>query len=41
LWIPIPGIATHLDRKALAPAVDWIELLRAEEAATGYLKQCE
>jgi hypothetical protein len=23
LWIPVPGIATHLDCKALSPNVDW------------------
>jgi hypothetical protein len=26
LWVPIPGIATHLDDKALSPNVDWSAL---------------
>jgi hypothetical protein len=36
LWVPIPAIATHLDRKALSPTVDWIELMQAEPAT----KEC-
>jgi hypothetical protein len=27
LWVPIPGIATHLDRNALSPNVDWVALM--------------
>jgi len=27
LWIPVPGIATHLDSKALSPNVDWRALM--------------
>jgi hypothetical protein len=23
LWVPVPGIATHLDNNALSPNVDW------------------
>jgi len=29
LWVPIPGIATHLDAKALSPAVDWTARITA------------
>jgi hypothetical protein len=28
LWVPIPGIATHLDCAALSPNVDWLELMQ-------------
>jgi hypothetical protein len=28
LWVPIPGIATHLDRNALSPNVDWCALMQ-------------
>jgi len=27
LWAPVPGIATHLDAKALSPNVDWVALI--------------
>jgi hypothetical protein len=27
LWVPVPGIATHLDANALSPNVDWIALM--------------
>lgn len=30
LWVPLPGIATHLDARRLGPAVDWISLLLNE-----------
>jgi len=30
LWVPIPGIATHLDGKALGPCVDWRSLIERE-----------
>lgn len=38
LWVPIPGIATHLDRNALSPAVDWIGLMKAEPVTRGCVK---
>jgi hypothetical protein len=28
LWVPIPGIATHLDENALSPNVDWNALMQ-------------
>lgn len=28
LWTPVPGIATHLDAKALSPAVEWRSLMQ-------------
>jgi hypothetical protein len=28
LWVPIPGIATHLDCAALSPNVDWLTLMQ-------------
>lgn len=27
LWVPIPGVATHLNKQALSPNVDWRELM--------------
>ncbi len=30
LWVPVPGIATHLDKDALSPTVDWIGLMSNE-----------
>jgi hypothetical protein len=30
LWVPVPGIATHLDDKALSPNVDWRGRMRQE-----------
>jgi hypothetical protein len=30
LWVPIPGIATHLNRDALSPTIDWIALMQVE-----------
>jgi hypothetical protein len=27
LWIPVPGIATHLDRHSLSPTIDWSRLM--------------
>lgn len=27
LWVPIPGIATHLDVHSLSPGVDWVHLM--------------
>jgi len=34
LWIPVPGIATHLDSKALSPNVDWRALMKRGESQT-------
>jgi hypothetical protein len=28
LWVPIPGIATHLDINALSPSIDWRALMQ-------------
>lgn len=28
LWVPIPGIATHLNRNSLSPNVDWFDRMR-------------
>jgi hypothetical protein len=28
LWVPIPGIATHMNRDLLSPSVDWCELMQ-------------
>jgi hypothetical protein len=28
LWVPIPGIATHLDSSSLSPGIDWIRLMK-------------
>jgi len=33
LWVPVPGMATHMDAKALSPAIDWAGLMLAEEHA--------
>jgi hypothetical protein len=30
LWVPIPGIATHLDKTALSPGVDWLSLMKQQ-----------
>lgn len=30
LWVPVPGIATHLSAGLLSPGIDWIALMRAE-----------
>jgi hypothetical protein len=27
LWVPVPGIATHMDAHALSPAIDWTSLM--------------
>ena len=27
LWIPMPGLATHLDNKALSPGIDWVSIM--------------
>jgi len=31
LWVPMPGLATHMDASALSPTVDWISMMREEE----------
>ena len=28
LWVPVPGIATHLDATGLGPNADWIALMQ-------------
>jgi hypothetical protein len=33
LWVPMPGIATHLDSKALSPAIDWKARITAPRTA--------
>jgi len=33
LWVPIPGISTHLDSQALAPTIDWIALMKEQAEA--------
>lgn len=33
LWVPIPGIATHLDKQALSPTVDWVTLVKGQAEA--------
>jgi hypothetical protein len=33
LWVPVPGIATHLNGHALSPTIDWIALMK--ERAVG------
>lgn len=30
LWIPVPGIATHMDSHALSPTIDWAALMKAQ-----------
>jgi hypothetical protein len=35
LWAPVPGIATHLDRHALSPTVDWDGLMNAYAVEMG------
>jgi hypothetical protein len=27
LWVPVPGIATHLDGKSMSPGIDWLALM--------------
>jgi hypothetical protein len=29
LWVPVPGIATHLDARALSPTIDWTALMES------------
>ena len=41
LWVPVPGIATHLDAKALSPTIDWralmLQTVEAKSRAVGEL----
>jgi hypothetical protein len=30
LWVPVPGIATHLDSNSLSPSVDWLGQIQRE-----------
>ena len=39
LWIPIPGVATHLDANALSPNVDWRALM--EQANRRILEEAQ
>jgi len=32
LWVPIPGIATHMDANALSPTIDWKTRMQAERS---------
>lgn len=31
LWQPVPSIATHMEREALAPNIDWLAVVNGEE----------
>ncbi len=33
LWVPVPGIATHLDSSSLSPGIDWIRLMKTNPSA--------
>jgi hypothetical protein len=33
LWVPMPGIATHLSTRAMSPTVDWVKLMEQEAEA--------
>ena len=35
LWVPMPGIATHLDIHALSPTIDWAELMQKQAETIG------
>ncbi len=30
LWCPIPSIATHMEKKSLAPVIDWDQIFQKE-----------
>ena len=34
LWAPVPGIATHLDVRAMSPTIDWPMLMREQLSAS-------
>lgn len=36
LWVPVPGIATHLDAKALSPAIGWFEVLKQQAQSISF-----
>jgi len=42
LWVPLPGIATHLDSHALSPTIDWSTLIKekAEEIEIENTRRC-
>ncbi|HET9182725.1 MAG TPA: glycosyltransferase family 2 protein [Candidatus Angelobacter sp.] len=31
LWVPVPGIATHLNAEALSPSIDWLARMSEDE----------
>ena len=31
LWVPVPGIATHLNAGLLSPGIDWLAFMRAKQ----------
>lgn len=33
LWVPVPGIATHLDKNGLSPGIDWTDLMRQQSVS--------
>ncbi len=35
LWVPVPGMATHLDSQALSPGIDWPALMKSQKARVG------
>jgi hypothetical protein len=34
LWVPIPGIATHLNTQAMSPTIDWVKLMEQKAETT-------
>jgi hypothetical protein len=41
LWVPIPGIATHLSPGLMSPGTDWVALMNAEAQSVGDLEPIE
>jgi hypothetical protein len=42
LWVPVPGIATHLNSHAFSPTIDWIALMKEQaEGMALESAQCE
>ena len=39
LWVPVPGIATHLDINALSPGIDWATLMEQLANETGVVRR--
>jgi len=35
LWVPVPGIATHMDANALSPSINWKSLIERRPPRTG------